>query len=169
MMILNSLWQSLENSGLGTYIASSEWAFPTIETFHVIALVTVVGSIAIMDMRLLGLTSRNQTVTSLSQDTIPLTWGAFVLAAITGLLLFVSKATTYAANPYFQFKMVLLVLAGLNMAAFHLFTWRSVKDWDSDPAMIPGAAKLAGGLSLLFWVVIVFCGRTIGFTLGIIY
>jgi hypothetical protein len=62
--------------------------------------------------------------------------------------------------------MVLLLLAGLNMAIFHLPTWRTVDAWDSGQA-IPRAAKLAGGLSLMFWVVVVFCGRVIGFTLGI--
>jgi hypothetical protein len=163
-MALQGLWQALEASSLGQYIAASTWAFPTLESIHVIAIVTVVGSIAVMDLRLLGLASVKSRVTQVSKDTLPLTWGAFALAAVTGSLLFISKATTYAVNPYFFWKLVLIALAGANMAAFHLLTWRSVGTWDAAGAP-PTAAKLAGGFSLGFWIVAVFLARAIGFTL----
>ncbi|HWJ68903.1 MAG TPA: DUF6644 family protein [Sphingobium sp.] len=166
-MILNSFWESLEGSAFSSAIASSEWMFPTIETLHVIAIVSVVGAIIIMDLRLLGLTSRNRLVTAIARDTLPLTWIAFACAVITGLLLFVSKATSYMINPYFLFKMGLLALAGLNMAFFHFVTWKTVAEWDGSVAVIPTAAKLAGLGSLIFWALIVLCGRIIGFTLGI--
>ena len=163
-MVLQGLWQALEASSLGQYVASSSWAFPTIETIHVIAIVTVVGSILIVDLRLLGLASNESRVTELSNDTLPWTWGAFALAMISGSLLFISKATTYMVNPYFLWKMVLILLAGVNMGVFHLFTWRTVKLWDTHPSA-PLAAKIAGGLSLGFWVAVVFVARAIGFTL----
>jgi len=70
------------------------------------------------------------------------------------------------ANPYFLAKMAMLILAGLNMAVFHLITWRTVKEWDTSPVM-PTGAKIAGALSLFFWVLVIFFGRSIGFTLGI--
>ncbi len=88
-----------------------------------------------------------------------------MLAAITGSLLFVSKSTSYVANPYFLWKLVLLALAGLNMMYLHLTTWRTVQHWELDPSF-PPAAKVAGWLSLIFWVGVVFCGRAIGFTLS---
>ena len=165
-MNLKPIWQALEASSVGTFVASSEWAFPTIESIHVIALVTVVGSIAIVDFRLLGWASRDSSVKALSNDTLPFTWGAFVIAAITGSLLFVSKATGYAINPWFQLKIGALVLAGLNMAVFHLFAWRTVHSWDVN-APVPLAGKVAGALSLFFWILVIFFGRVIGFTLGI--
>jgi hypothetical protein len=164
-MNLENLWQTLETSAIGTFIAESPWAFPMVESAHVIAIVTVVGTIAVMDLRLLGLASSDCAVTSMSRDTLRWTWGAFVLAAITGGLLFISNASGYAGNPWFIRKMIVLVLAGANMAVFHLFTWRSVGRWDSDCA-VPLAGKIAGGLSLFFWVLVVFFGRVVGFTLG---
>jgi hypothetical protein len=164
-MTLDTFWKALETSSVGIYVAESAWAFPTLESIHVIAIVTVVGAIAVMDLRLVGLTSRSCAVTAMSRDTLPWTWGAFVLAAITGLLLFVSKATSYVINPWFQLKMATIVLAGLNMGIFHLFTWRSVGTWDSG-CEVPFGGKLAGWLSLIFWVLVVFFGRAIGFTLG---
>ena len=163
-----NIWESIQYSSIGIAIAESTWAFPTLETLHVIALVTVVGTILIMDLRMIGLASNNVAVTRMSKDTLPYTWAGFVLAAITGGLLFVSKAADYMINPYFLTKMGLLVLAGLNMLYFHYVTYKTVADWD-ETSTIPGKVKVAGVMSLIFWIAIVFCGRAIGFTLGIYY
>lgn len=165
-MILQSLWQSIEFSSLGQSIASSEVAFPLIETFHVFAIVTVVGTIAIMDLRLLGYTSKKWTASSVSKDTLWLTWLAFVAAVITGLLMFVSKASTYMANPYFLVKMALIAAAGVNMMLLHRGPWKAIGSWDS-AAAVPANVKLSATLSLVFWIIVVFCGRFIGFTLGV--
>lgn len=161
-----NLWESIEYSALGIFIAESTWAFPTIETIHVIALVTVLGTLLVMDLRLLGVASGNVAVTRMSQDTLPWTWAGFVVAAISGSLLFISKASTYMVNPYFLVKMSLIAVAGLNMLYFHYVTYKTVENWDSSP-QIPSSAKWAAAMSLIFWLVIVFCGRAIGFTLGI--
>jgi len=163
-----NIWESIEYSQLGITIAESTWMFPTLETIHVIALTTVLGMIAIVDLRLVGVGSRALAVTKLSKDTLPWVWGAFILAAITGSLLFISKATSYVVNPYFLWKLVMLSLAGMNMMYFHFFTYRTVEHWDLDPS-VPTGAKVAGALSLIFWLAVVFFGRAIGFTLGIFY
>ncbi len=163
-----SFWEKVQYSPIGDFIATSGWAFPTVETIHVIALVTVVGAIAVMDLRLIGLASMDSKITQVSQDTIKLTWIAFIIAAITGLLMFTSKAADYMINPYFLIKMGLLVLAGLNMLYFHFVTWKNVDQWDS-AAAIPMAVKVSGIMSLIFWCVIVFFGRAIGFTLGMFF
>jgi hypothetical protein len=163
-----NIWESIEYSQLGITIAESTWMFPTLETIHVIALVTVLGMIAIVDLRLVGVGSRSLAVTKLSKDTLPWVWGAFLLAAATGSLLFISKATSYVVNPYFLWKLVMLSLAGMNMMYFHFFTYRTVEHWDLDPS-VPMGAKVAGALSLIFWLAVVFFGRAIGFTLGIFY
>jgi len=163
-----NIWESIEYSSLGISIAESLWAFPLIESFHVMALVTVFGTIMVMDLRLLGVASNKVAVTAMSSDTLKWTWIGFVIAAITGTLLFVSKASTYMVNPYFLTKMGLMALVGINMLVFHFVTYKSVNEWDTTAAM-PTGAKLAGFLSLAIWLVIVFCGRAIGFTLGIYY
>ena len=164
-MTLKAFWEAVQANPVADFVASSAWAFPTIESIHVIALVTVVGTIMIMDLRLIGATSKSFAVTETSNDTLRWTWGAFVLAAITGSLLFMSKASIYTIVPWFQWKMILLVLAGLNMAVFHFFAWKTVHHWDVDQE-VPRAGKIAGWLSLVFWVLVVFCGRWVGFVLG---
>ena len=167
-MDLQSFWQGLEASAFGDYVAESTWAFPTLESLHVMSFVTVLGSLLVVDLRILGLGWKDVKLTTLSHETLKITWIAFTCAAITGIMIFCSKATSYVINPYFLWKMVMLALAGLNMMYFHFFTYRTVQHWDLDPS-VPFAAKLAGGLSLVFWLLVVFFGRAIGFTLGIFY
>ena len=165
-MNLDPFWQSLEDSSLGQWVAGSTWAFPTFETLHVISFVTVLGSLAVMDLRMLGLTATDYPLTKVSKDTLRVTWIAFIFSAIFGTLLFMSNATGYVHNPYFIRKMVCMALAAVNMVVFEFVTWRSVKEWDTGAA-IPVATKVAASLSIILWVLVVFFGRTVGFTLGI--
>jgi hypothetical protein len=161
-MTLRDACQWLQDLSFPTEIRESDWLFPTIETVHVLALVLVVGSILMVDLRLLGLAGRARSVRSVIAERLPLTWTAFAVAATAGSLLFSSKAVTYYDDFPFRLKMICLVLAGLNMACFHAFSYRRVADWDH--AAPPFPARLAGGLSLLLWVTIVGAGRWIGFT-----
>ena len=164
-----TIWVNLQNTPLGLGIAEAEWWFPSIETVHVISLVTVIGVIAVMDLRLLGLTSGSKSVVAMERDTVPLTWGAFAIAAITGLLMFVSKAATYMENPYFLWKMGLMALAAINMLIFHRVISQGVEEWGQPGHRIPTAAKVSGLLSLALWIMIPLLGRIVGFTLGVYY
>jgi uncharacterized membrane protein len=105
--------------------------FPWIESVHVLAIVIVVGTISIVDLRLLGVASLDISARRLMPDVIPYTGGAFAVAAITGSLMFSSDATYYAQNRLFQAKFVMLVLAGLNMAIFHFFGVRDIERWEA--------------------------------------
>jgi hypothetical protein len=154
----------LEGTPIAVAILENEVLFPWIESFHVLAIALVVGTISIVDLRLIGLASRNRAVTILMREVLPYTWAAFGVAAITGLLLFSSNALKYAHNFYFQAKMALLVLAGCNMVAFHRIGTREIARWDVAGGT-PVAAKTLGGISLLVWIAVVVCGRWIGFTL----
>ena len=143
-------------------IPGTEWLFPIIETLHVMALTIVVGSIAMVDLRLLGITSRNSAVSRLSNEVLPWTWTAWAAAAMFGTLIFMAKANTYAGNLQFRLKFACMGLAAVNMLIFHFGAYRRVAHWDlGEPPM---SAKVAGALSLLLWVGVVFFGRWVGFT-----
>ncbi len=161
--MIKQLLQALEATPWGTSVREDTWLFPTIESVHVLALVLVVGSIMVVDLRLLNLASRKRSVKELTDDVLPWTWSAFVLAAITGTLLFSSSAMRYSGIWQFEAKMCMLVLAAVNMAVFHLGSFRSVAQWAQPLVRPPMAARLAGGISLCIWVVIVGLGRWIGF------
>lgn len=149
---------------MAVYIKESPWAFPTIESFHVIAAALVVGTIVIVDLRLLGLASTGRAFSELSRDVLPWTWVAFAIAALTGALMFVSQPVDYFGNTAFRIKLALLVCAGINMVIFHFVTQRGIATWDQ--AAAPPAGRIAGALSIAFWVVVVFFGRQIGFTMS---
>jgi hypothetical protein len=164
-MGLDALFQWLFASAAGVAIRENESLFPWIESFHVLAITLVVGSIAIVDLRLVGLASLDRTVTRLTRDVLPCTWVAFAFAAITGGLLFISNAVNYAHNFYFQVKILFLLLAGINMVLFHFIAGRDMASWDASPGSTPLGAKIAGGASLVLWIGVVAFGRWIGFTL----
>jgi hypothetical protein len=155
--------KSLEDSGLAVSLRGSLYYFPFIESVHVMALAVVFGSILIVDLRALGIASTNRSFTRLSTELLRFTWGAFAVSALTGSLMFVTNARVYAHNTAFQVKMVLLALAGLNMALFHLTAGRAVATWDQAPTA-PKAGRITAGASLAMWLGIILAGRVIGFT-----
>ena len=154
----------LQATSVATTISENEIIFPWIESVHVLAIVLVVGTISIVDLRLLGVASLDRTVSRLMADVLPYTWGAFGIAAMTGSLMFSSDAVHYAHNSFFRGKLALLALAGINMALFHLVGIGDVERWGTS-RQTPVAAKAAAAISLLVWMAVVACGRGVGFTM----
>jgi hypothetical protein len=157
---------ALEHTSLAMAMSGKlggEWLFPIVETLHVISLAMVFGSIVMVDLRLVGVASRNSAVSRLSQEVLPYTWGAFICAIVTGTLLFISKAHVYFFNLQFQLKFLCMFLAGVNMLVFHFGAYRHVLEWDRKFPP-PSTARLAGALSITLWIGVIFFGRWIGFT-----
>jgi hypothetical protein len=155
--------KSLEASGLATRIRDSLWLFPIIESTHVIGLTLVFGTIAIIDLRLLGIASTERSFKRMASDILKWTWAAFALTALTGSLMFSTNARVYYHNFFFRTKMSLLVLAGMNMLVFELTACRTIHRWD-EARSAPPAGKAVAALSLAIWISIIFMGRLIGFT-----
>jgi hypothetical protein len=160
--VFDRFLQWLESTAPAIAISESSWLFPGIETVHVLAIAMVVGSITMVDLRLLDINLRERPVGELIAEVLPWTWTSFAVAVCSGALLFSSNATKYWGTFPFRAKMVLLTLAGLNMLAYHATIHRSVDLWGRR-APTPRAAKIAGGLSLGLWIGVVTLGRWIGF------
>ena len=167
--MLQQLWDFIsyfENSALADNIRENDVLFPLIESLHVVSICLVVGSIFAVDLRLLGLASTDRSVSRVTNGILPLTWTAFAVAVASGSLLFISNATKYLGNDYFDAKILLICAAGLNMAMFHALTAKDLPRWEND-TRLPLPARLAGGLSILLWIAVVACGRWIGFTMEV--
>ena len=162
---VNAFAAWLSDTQVANFIQESEWAFQALETIHVIAITLVVGTIVIVDLRLVGLASTGRAVTEVAKDCLKWTWGAFGIALITGSLMFTSNAVKYWGAFPFRMKLFLIFLAGVNMLVFELVTARGIAAWDRDRSA-PPAAKIAGALSLALWIGIVTCGRWIGFVIN---
>jgi len=161
---ITALLETLQASSWAVFIHKTAWAFTTVEVVHVFAVSLVLATIAIVDLRLLGFASTKRPFAELSRQVLPFTWAAFVLAVIAGSLLFISRATEYFVNPVFWIKMALIAVAGINMMIFEFITVRDVQKWNLN-ATPPPRARLAGGISIACWVLVVVFGRLIGFTL----
>ena len=162
-MELSDFCNAVQFSSFGQAIDGSAFWWPFIETIHLIALVLLVGSISAFDVRLLGLAMRRVPVSQLAERLLPCTWYAFAVSILTGSLLFISEAQTkYCFNPAFRIKLLLILLAGINMSVFHFTIYRSVSKWDAAP-VTPLWAKLVGSASVLLWAGVVIAGRWIGF------
>jgi len=163
-MSLDSSLELLSATPLAQAISQGALWFPLLECVHVVAISLVVGTIAIVDLRLLGYRSHRRGVRQLIRDVLPYTWAAFGGAALAGGLLFISSAPRYAHNTQFQLKMVLIAAAAVNMAYFHLTIYRRISQWD-DLLPPPLPARIAGATSLCLWIAVIFLGRWVGFTL----
>jgi len=162
--VITAFLEWLQSLPLAVFIHKTPWAFTTVEVVHVSAVSLVLGTIAIVDLRLLGFALTKRPFAELSRQLLPFTWAAFVVAVIAGLLLFIGRATEYFVNPVFWIKMVFILFAGINMAIFEFITVRDVQQWNLNP-IPPPPARLAGGISISCWVLVVFLGRLIAFTL----
>jgi len=153
-------WTWLERLPLSEHIGFTWW-FPLLESIHVLAVSLVVGSILMVDLRLLGVAARRYAASHMNRELIPWTWGAFCVAAVTGTGMFITRASAYLDNPAFEIKLVLLLLAAVNMAVFQFWTFRNIADWDT-AAVVPVKARVAGATSLLLWTGVVLAGRWVG-------
>ncbi len=164
MQSITALLETLQSSSWAVFIHKTPWAFTTVQVAHFFAVSLVLGTIAIVDLRLLGFAAIKRPFAELSRQLLPFTWAAFVLAVMTGSLLFISQATDYFVNPVFWLKMSLIVFAGINMMIFEFITVRDVEKWNLDPTP-PSRARLAGGISIVCWALVIVLGRVISFTL----
>jgi hypothetical protein len=133
----------------------SELSFPILECFHIVGFALSVGTIAIVDFRLVGVGMRNETPAQLDKDTFFWTLGGLVLMVFSGLLLFSSDPDNYYLNIAFDLKMIFLLLAIVFNYTIHRWVVRS------DPP--PGRGKIVAYISLALWTCVVFGGIFIGF------
>ena len=151
----------VEQTALATAMRQELWLYPAVEILHIWGFIVLVGSIAMFDLRLLGL-SRQISVRLLSRHLLPWTLGALLFIVPTGLMMFITHAGDFISNRAFVLKLTLISAAGINAAAFHLGPFRSVDKWDSGTPT-PAAAKLHAALSVLIWMGVVACGRLLAY------
>ena len=153
-----SFFEWLENTGGSIAIRESIMLYPLVETTHVLTLCLFLGMIAMLDLRLLGVALRGVPVSQVAGRLLPWAQAGFALMVISGVLLFYSGPVRASQNIFFQVKMVMLVLAGVNAFVFHRGIYRKVAAWDED-SVTPVRAKVAGCCSLLLWAGVVVAGR----------
>jgi hypothetical protein len=136
---------------------SGAWSYAAVECVHLLGIGLLFGSIVALDLRLMGL-SRSLALGGVARHTLPLAATGFALIVPSGLLMFTADATALAHHSAFQLKLVMIVLAGLNVLACHLGLLRALAEAGEGPRP---AAVATGALSLLLWTAVIVCGRMI--------
>ncbi len=151
--------QALAALPLAVWMRGVTWAYPVVETLHIAALACLVGSIAVVDLRILGF-SKALPAGALMRHVLPFSIAAFGLVVASGLMLFLAHAGDLIGNRVFLIKICLIGAAGINAALFHAGSWARPENWS---AKAPLPARALAASSLLIWVAVIACGRWIAY------
>jgi uncharacterized membrane protein YhdT len=157
--VLLPFFRECEHSWIGQTIQASVWLFPVIESVHLVGLGVIAGSVLIVDMRLLGIGLRSQSVEEVAGSARPWMIGSLALMFASGILLFLSEATKCYYSFPFWFKMSSLALAIL--FTFTLKSWVIRQELDQ---RYPLLGKATAIVSLGLWFGVAWGGRWIGFS-----
>lgn len=160
--MIESFLEWLGNTEWSVRLLESFWVWPLLESTHTLSIAFFVGLAMMMDLRLMGLRFGNIRVSDFTARSLKLVRIGFAVTAVTGILVFYSNPLRYWHNIFFRFKLLLLVLAGLNIWFFHGRIHKKVAEWDLDTSP-PGASKMAGAVSFASWSFIVIAGRLIAY------
>ena len=156
---------ALEASGLGQAMRQWLWLYPSVETVHIVGIGLLFGSIAVLDLRLLGV-GRHIGARALAKHVLPWTLASFALIVPSGFMMFTAHASDFIQSEVFVLKMGLILAAGVNAALFHSITFRTADVWDTDEMRKlgpPPSARAAGAISLLLWISVIACGRLLAY------
>jgi len=141
------MWEALEHVSWIVKLSSTGWAYNTVSVTHYITMFWFIGSIAIVDLRVMGLAARNRTVRDVAEQLFPWAWIGFAISTFAGFLMFATDAGDWAPSPHFHIK---LALIGVSVV-LAIIVQRSASHWSEDSETSAGA-KMIALLSLLFWI-----------------
>ena len=158
---MTELFQEVQAWPLSVFLRKSIWAYPLVNTLHLLGIAVLIGSVVVLDLRLLGLW-RRVPLDPLAKVLAPAAVAGLALAVPMGALLFLVRAADYAALWLFQVKMVLLVLALANAAIIAASpAWRRVRT--APDARVTRSLRAAAAMSLVIWLCVLISGRLVGY------
>jgi hypothetical protein len=162
MMLQLCEW--LETTAVATLVRESTYGFVIVVAFHIMGLALSVGMLIWFDLRLLGLAMTRTRVSDLYRRLAPYIVSGFVIMFASGLMLFTGFAVAAYDNLYFRIKVAAMMIAGVNALYFHFSTERNIAAWDALPHP-PLSARIAGLTSAVVWMVAIFSGRMMSYTM----
>lgn len=156
-----AIFVALESSGLGQMIRQSRWLYMTANVGHIVSLVIFAGAVAVLDLRMAGAFAATSPGYVLFRARRVAIW-AFLGLFLTGAVLFTAEASHLIMNPVFQLKLALIALGLLNIALFEFFATPEVKDL-APLTPLPSATRRAGVISIVLWIAVAICGRSIAY------
>lgn len=152
----------LADSRLSVALHESLYMYPLVESVHVLTLGLFVGLAVMLDLRLLGVALTRVPASQVIRRLLPWEKAGFAVMIVTGTMLFYAIPVRTYQSIFFRAKVIMLILAGLNVWLFHSRVERRIVEWDMAPVP-PRAARAAAAASLLLWAGIIIAGRMIAY------
>ena len=159
-MSILEIAQWLQDLPLAQQVRESDILFPYLSIAHVVGLALAGGSIAYLDLRLLGFGLKRAPVAKVAASLLPCMWTGWVLMFLSGSMIVISEAVMLYESWFFRAKLIMMTLAGINALIFHFTVFRRVGEWDLAP-VAPMQARVTGALSLTLWMGMIAAGRLI--------
>jgi len=152
----------LEHTSIVSTIAGTGWMYASFSVLHYFSLFVLVGTMILVDLRVLGVAARSQSVSAVAEQLFPWTWTALGLALFSGFVMFATDAGDYYPDTVFRVKMTVILLALIFAVILH----RSIPAWDKTEKP-SGSAKIVALISLLLWVGAILAGVEIAAISGL--
>lgn len=151
--MLLHLCRWLQDNSFVAAINGTSWTAAALEIVHYFSMFILVGSMVIVDLRVLGLVGRRQDATELAGRLFPWIWISFALNFLSGFLMFAGSAASYYRNDIFYDKIVVVVVA----VVANIIVQQRVRSWNRLPAM-PAVAKVLAAVSIVLWIAAIIAG-----------
>jgi hypothetical protein len=160
--MLNDLLSGLAETWVAALLRDSLWGYPIVEVIHLFGIALLFGTIALVDLRYIGVTRTVSAVELGERHLLRFTWAGFALIVVSGMALFSAYPVEHVASIAFRLKMALIALAGVNMLFFKFRVARSLTN-PGAAGEVPLAGRISVGLSLFLWMSVIACGRLIAY------
>jgi len=160
--MLLHLCRWLQDTPFIAAINGTAWTAAALEIVHYFSMFILVGSMVIVDLRVLGLVGRRQDATQLADWLFPWIWASLALNVLSGFFMFAGSATAYYGNDIFYDKMTVFLLA----IVANIIVQKKVRKWNLLPAM-PAWAKLIAVVSIGLWIGAIIAGVEVPALTGI--
>jgi uncharacterized protein DUF6644 len=145
--MLLQMADKLQDNSIIVALTSTGWTAAGLAILHYYSMFVLVGSMAIVDLRVLGVMARGQSATDLARRIFPWVWVSIVVNLISGFVMFAGDATAYVPTRSFHVKILVVLLA----IVFGIIVQWKVPTWDRFP-ILPSTAKVVAAVSLLLWI-----------------
>src|SRR5882672_1257776 len=141
------MWEALEQSGWVKTFGSTGWMYASVSVIHYLTMFWFIGSIAVVDLRVMGVAARKRNVAELADQIFPWAWTGMALAIVSGFFMFAADAGDWAPDPVFHVKLLMIAIS----IVFAIIVQRGAPTWAAAPE-IPSYAKIIALISLLLWI-----------------
>jgi hypothetical protein len=142
-----TMWEALEQMGWVKTFGSTGWMYASVSVVHYLTMFWFIGSMAVVDLRVMGVAARKRNLSELADQVYPWAWTGLVLAIISGFFMFATDAGDWAPDRVFHWKLAMIVIS----IVFAILVRRGAPKWAALP-QIPNSAKVIAGIALLLWV-----------------